>query len=60
MSMVFVTFLGAFFIVVINIVDGVRSIDARYLRAARSLGSSRSDMFWHILLPGTFRASSSA
>ena len=53
MSMVFVTFLGAFFIVVINIVDGVRSIDARYLRAARSLGSSRSDMFWHILLPGS-------
>ena len=53
MSMVFVTFLGAFFIVVINIVDGVCSIDARYLRAARSLGSSRSDMFWHILLPGS-------
>ena len=53
MSMVFVTFLGAFFIVVINIVDGVHSIDARYLRAARSLGSSRSDMFWHILLPGS-------
>ena len=57
MSMVFVTFLGAFFIVVINIVDGVRSIDARYLRAARSLGSSRSDMFWHILLPAEMIAS---
>lgn len=46
MSMVFVTFLGAFFIVVINIVDGVRSIDARYLRAARSL---RFLAFRHVL-----------
>lgn len=53
MSMVFVTFLGAFFIVVLNIVEGARSIDVRYIRAARSLGSTRKDMFWHILLPGS-------
>lgn len=53
LSMIFVTFLGAFFIVVLNIVEGARSIDVRYIRAARSLGSSRKDMFWHILLPGS-------
>jgi len=53
LSMVFVTFLGAFFTVVLNIVDGAGSIDVRYIRAARSLGSSRSDIFWKIMLPAT-------
>lgn len=53
MSMIFVTFLGAFFTVVLNIVEGITSIDARYIRAAYSLGSSRSDIFWKILLPAS-------
>ena len=53
LSMVFVTFLGAFFTVVFNIVEGVSSIDVRYIRAAYSLGSSRSDIFWRILLPAS-------
>lgn len=53
MSMIFVTFLGAFFTVVLNIVEGVTSIDARYIRAAYSLGSSKSDIFWRILLPAS-------
>ena len=45
MSMIFVTFLGAFFTVVLNIVEGIAAIDERYLRAASSLGASRSDIF---------------
>ncbi|MBF0527824.1 MAG: ABC transporter permease [Deltaproteobacteria bacterium] len=53
LSMMFVTFLGAFFTVVLNIVGGAGSIDARYIRAAHSLGSSRKDIFWHIMLPAT-------
>ncbi len=53
MSIVFVTFLGAFFVTILNIVGGARSIDARYLRAAVSLGSSRLDIFWRIILPAT-------
>lgn len=53
MSMIFVTFLGAFFTVVLNIVEGITSIDVRYIRAAYSLGSSRSDIFWKILLPAS-------
>jgi len=53
MSMIFVTFLGAFFTVVLNIVQGITSIDIRYIRAAHSLGSSRQDIFWRVLLPAS-------
>ena len=53
LSMIFVTFLGAFFTVVLNIVEGIRSIDVRYIRAAYSLGSSSNDVFWRILLPAS-------
>ena len=53
MSVVFVTFLGAFFVMILNIVGGARSIDARYIRAAVSLGASRKDVFWRIVLPAT-------
>ena len=53
MSMIFVTFLGAFFTVVLNIVEGITSIDVRYVRAAYSLGSTKSDIFWRIMLPAS-------
>ena len=53
MSMIFVTFLGAFFTVVLNIVEGITSIDVRYIRAAYSLGSTRSDIFWRVMLPAS-------
>ncbi len=52
-SMMFVTFLGAFFTIVLNIIGGARSIDVRYIRAAYSLGSTRGDIFWKIMLPAT-------
>ncbi|MGE4506828.1 MAG: ABC transporter permease [Desulfovibrionaceae bacterium] len=53
LSMMFVTFLGAFFTVVLNIVGGARSIDTRYIRAAMSLGSSPWDIFKSVMLPAT-------
>jgi NitT/TauT family transport system permease protein len=53
MSVIFVTFLGSFFVTILNIVGGARSIDARFVRAAVSLGASRKDIFWRIILPGT-------
>ncbi len=53
MSIAFVTFLGAFYTIVINVVGGARSIDMRYFQAARSMGSSQWDIFWRIILPGT-------
>ena len=53
MSIAFVTFLGAFFTVVINVIGGARAIDVRYLRAAQSMGASQWHLFWRIILPGT-------
>lgn len=37
MSIAFVTFLGAFFTIVINVLGGARAIDVRYLRAAEMI-----------------------
>ncbi len=53
MSMTFVTFLGAFFTTVLNILGGVKNVDIRFVRAARSLGSSNRDIFWRIVFPAT-------
>jgi NitT/TauT family transport system permease protein len=53
LSIAFVIFLGAFFTVVLNVLGGARSIDERHIRAAKSFGSRRSDMFWKIILPAT-------
>lgn len=53
MSIAFVTFLGAFFTIVINVLGGARAIDVRYLRAAQSMGASQWHLFYKIILPGT-------
>ena len=46
-----VTFLVAFFPVVISSVVGLRSIDRETLELAQSLRSTRWQMFWHFRLP---------
>ena len=53
LSIAFVTFLGAFYAVVINVIGGAQAIDMRYYQAARSMGSSSWDIFRRIILPGT-------
>jgi hypothetical protein len=53
MSIAFVTFLGAFYTIVINVLGGAQSIDQRYFQAAKSMGSSQWDIFKRIVLPGT-------
>jgi len=53
LSITFVTFLGAFYTIVINVLGGARSIDVRYFQAAQSMGSSGWDIFRRIILPGT-------
>jgi NitT/TauT family transport system permease protein len=53
LSIDFVTFLGAFYVIVINVIGGAQTIDVRYYQAARSMGSSRWDIFRRIVLPGT-------
>src|SRR5205085_1304114 len=53
MSIGFVTFLGAFYAIVINVIGGAQAIDVRYFQAARSMGASSWDVFRRIILPGT-------
>lgn len=51
-AVVFIVFNAVFFAIVYNTMLGVRQIDISLLRAARSLGASRSRMLWEIYLPG--------
>jgi NitT/TauT family transport system permease protein len=53
LAIIFITFLGAFYTIVINVLGGARSIDVRYFQAAQSMGSSRWDIFRRVILPGT-------
>lgn len=53
LSITFVTFLGAFFTVVINTVGGAEQIDRRFLLAARSMGANKKTIFRKVLLPAT-------
>ena len=52
-SVIFIIFLGAFWIVLLNTIGGAGSIDPNYKRAAQSLGSTQRDMFYRIILPAT-------
>ncbi len=51
-SIVFITFLGALFPVVLNTVHGVEQTNDVLVRAARSLGAGRVAILWHVILPG--------
>jgi len=51
-SIVFITFIGAFYPILLNTVDGVQSLDGVLLRAGRCLGASEAQLFWHVILPG--------
>lgn len=53
LSIAFVTFLGAFYTVVINVVGGARSIDVRFFQAAQAMGASQWDIFRRVVLPAT-------
>jgi len=53
LSIGFVTFLGAFFTVVINVVGGAKSIDGRFFQAAQAMGASQWDIFRRVVLPAT-------
>lgn len=51
-SIVFITFLGALFPIVLNTVHGVEQTPEVLIRAARSLGASNASILWHVVLPG--------
>ena len=51
-SIVFITFIGAFFPILLNTVHGVNAIDRVLLNAGRSLGAGELQLFWFVILPG--------
>jgi NitT/TauT family transport system permease protein len=51
-SIVFITFLGSFFPILLNTIHGVNSLDKVLLRAGSSLGAGEPRLFLHVILPG--------
>ena len=52
-SIVFITFIGAFFPILLNTVSGVQGVEAVLLRAGQCLGAREWRVMWHIVLPGS-------
>lgn len=51
-SMVFITFIGAFFPILLSTVHGVEALDRRLVFASLSLGAGPLDVFSEVILPG--------
>jgi NitT/TauT family transport system permease protein len=51
LSMIFITFIGALFPILLNTVHGVEAVDPRLIASARSLGGGRRAVFTEVILP---------
>lgn len=51
-SMIFITFIGAFFPILLNTIHGVETLDRRLISASISLGARPFDVFREVILPG--------
>jgi NitT/TauT family transport system permease protein len=52
LSMMFITFIGALFPILLNTVHGVEGIDPRLVATARSLGTKPLALYTEVILPG--------
>lgn len=50
-SVIFITFLAAFFAILLNTIAGARAVDKLHIRAALSLGANRRRLMTHVVLP---------
>lgn len=50
-SIIFITYLGAFFPIVLNTISGAEQTPEVLIRATRSLGASRFEEFRHVIFP---------
>jgi NitT/TauT family transport system permease protein len=50
-SIVYITFLGALFPIILNTIHGVEETPEVLVRAAVSLGAKKFEVFWHVVLP---------
>jgi NitT/TauT family transport system permease protein len=53
LSIAFITFVGAFFTIVVNVLGGVGGIKKELVYSAVSFGASPQQVFWRIVLPAT-------
>jgi ABC-type nitrate/sulfonate/bicarbonate transport system permease component len=51
LSVVFITFLAAFFAVLVNTIAGAQSVDKQLVRAAQSLGAGQRRLMLRVILP---------
>ena len=52
-SVVIAVFLGVFFTVIINTLQGVHTVDKRFLDVAASFSATDRQLFWTVVLPST-------
>lgn len=52
LSMMFITFIGALFPILLNTVHGVEAVDPRLVATARSLGTRGLSLYTEVVLPG--------
>lgn len=50
-SMIFITFIGAVYPILINTIHGAETVEPRLVAAARSLGTPPLRLFWEVILP---------
>jgi len=55
-SMIFITFIGAFFPILLNTIHGAQTLDERLVFASRTLGANRLAVFREVILPGALPA----
>jgi NitT/TauT family transport system permease protein len=53
-AVLFVVFIGAFFPILINTIEGVENVEQEYVRAALSLGAEGRQVFRNVILPAAF------
>lgn len=53
LKVVFICFLGAYFPILINTLQGVKGIDPLLFDAAKTLGARRRDVFFKVVVPAT-------
>jgi len=53
LKVIFICFLGAYFPILINTIQGVKSIDPLLFDASKTLGAGRADVFLKVVVPAT-------
>ena len=53
LARVILIFYGCFWIILTNVIEGVKHVDVRLINAGKMLGASRQQLFFRVILPAT-------